>query len=387
MIDAERTRTLLGAPELEWLVDRLVARVRRGERIEGKARLGTPTEAQRAALARLTGNYGRGESLLVDLNELGAILRSAGIAASLEDAVCALRGPLVNRAARAAETEAAWVEAHSAVHGEPWDEVRRSGLIRRLAGTPAAGRLLIEHALRVLARLPAAGMPLAELATVVGDAHALDLGRPLATVVLRIVRAGTGVDPGDRRLAWAAVGVEVDPLSVSALVLGLRARGNGLVPQILAACADAGEPCRLTLRQLRGGLDLDLAELFVCENPSVVVAAADRLGANCRPLLCVEGQPGSAARIVLDAAGARVRYHGDFDWPGVRIAAEVLARTAGRPWRFDSAAYGAAAKGVELSGVPVSASWDAGLRVAMEASGKVVHEEAVLEGLIADLGR
>ena len=31
--------------------------------------------------------------------------------------------------------------------------------------------------------------------------------------------------------------------------------------------------------------------VFVCENPSVVAAAADRLGRRCRPLLCTEGSP------------------------------------------------------------------------------------------------
>lgn len=385
MTDEVRARALLGAPELEWLVDRLAERVRRGGILAGKVRLEKPNEAQRAAFARLTGGYGRGEGLVVDLERLTQQLRDAGVASSLEAAVCAIRGPLVNRLAQAAAAEAEWEAVLGALDGEDWGELRRSGLIKRLAGDPAAGRLLIDSAVRVLGCLPATGMPLAELAAVTGDAHALDAGRALATLVLRVVRARTGVDPADRRLAWASVGIECDPLSVSALVLGVRSHGGGLLARLLADCAPAGEPCRLTLRQLRGGLDVDLDLLFVCENPAVVAAAADRLGPRCRPLLCVEGQPGSAARVLLDSAGPRVRYHGDFDWPGLRIGAEVLTRTGGRPWRFDAVAYAAATKGVELSGPAFVAPWDPALSAAMEACGRAVHEEAVLDALIGDL--
>lgn len=57
-----------------------------------------------------------------------------------------------------------------------------------------------------------------------------------------------------------------------------------------------GEPQRLTLRELANGALLPLADepLFVCENPSVVAAAADRLGSRCRPLVCTEGIPSTA---------------------------------------------------------------------------------------------
>lgn len=387
MIDAPRLRALLGGPELDWLVDRLVRRMEQGQTLAGKLRLGEPSPAQRTALARLVGGYGRGDALVVDLDALARLLADGGVASSLAEAVTTLRGPVAVRADAIARVDAAWDAAFAGLDGPGWDELRRTGLVKRLAGDdPAAGAVLLAAAARVLALLPAGGVPLPELASVTGDAHALDPGRPLATVILRVVRARTGVDPVDRRAAWAAVGVEVDPLSSSVLVLGLRARGNGLAARLLHACADAGEPCRLTLRQLRTGLDLDAEVVFACENPSVVLAAAERLGVRSRPLVCVEGQPNSAGRAVLDAAGARIRYHGDFDWPGVRIAAEVLARTGGRPWRFGVADYASAPKGVELAGSPVDTPWEPELAAAMAAVGRAVHEEVVVGALMEEVG-
>lgn len=387
MIDLPRLRALLGGPELSWLIDRLVRRLEQGRPLTGKLRLARPTPAQQAALARVVGDYGRGEGLVVDLDALGRQLEAGGLADSLEQAVTALRGPVAVRAEDLARVEAAWDAAFAGLQDEAWTELRRSGLVKRLVGSdPAAGARLLADAALILARLPAPGQPLAELAASTGDAHALDAGRPLASVVLRVLRARTGVDPADRRMAWAAVGVELDPLSSSVLVLNLLARGEGLAARLLAACAEAGEPCRLTLRQLRTGLDLEGDAVYACENPAVVLAAADRLGARCRPLVCVEGQPNAAARRVLDAAGPRIRYHGDFDWPGVRIAGEVLARTGGRPWRMGAADYREAPKGLELAGGRVQTPWDPALAEAMEATGRAVHEEAVVGGMLGELG-
>lgn len=387
MSDPARARALFSDPELGWLVERLVARVRGGQPLSGRLRLSHASPEQREALARLTGEYGRGAGLSVDLAALERQLVEAGVAGSLQEVVEVLAGPIVPRAILAAEQQAAWEAVFEGVEGPGWEDLRRNGLLRRLAGgDPELARTLVTAARDLCAALPAAGLPLQALAARTGDAHALDAGRPLGTLLLRLIAARTGVDPEDRRLCWAAVGVELDPVSSSVLALGLRARGDGLVARLLAACADAGEPCRLTLRQLRGGVEVDGSVVFVCENPAVVVAAADRLGSRCAPLVCVEGQPGSAALAVLDAVGPRARYHGDFDWPGLRIAASVLARTGGQPWRYDAAAYAAAPKGLELSGNPAPTPWDPALARVMAREGLAVHEEAVLEGLLEDLG-
>lgn len=391
-VDLPRLRDLLGTPEAAWLLDRLVRRVEQGQALTGVFRIDEPSDAQREAWQRLTGEFGRGRSLRVDLDGLARQWREAGLAETLEAAVTALRGPIAVRKDVAQARVNAWDLAFS----EPppraedvWLELRRSGLVKRLVGEdPLAATALLRQAAMAVRMLPGNGLSVPALAAAVtGDAHALDPGKPLASVLLRVVRAWTGADPTDRRLAWASVGVEVDPLSSSVLVLGLRARGQGLVAQMLRACAGLGEPCRLTLRQLRReAFEVDHEVVFVCENPAVVLAAADLVGATSRPLLCVEGQPSSAARQVLAALGARVRYHGDFDWPGVRIAADVLVSTGGQPWRFDAVAYATAPKGLELTGTRAATPWDPALALAMGEAGRAVHEEAVLLGLLADLG-
>jgi uncharacterized protein (TIGR02679 family) len=120
----------------------------------------------------------------------------------------------------------------------------------------------------------------------------------------------------------------------------------------------------------------------------VVQAAAERELPG--PLVCLLGNPSAAGTLLLDrvlAAGARVRYHGDFDWPGLAIAGRVLARGA-TPWRLSAADYRAALPdgvGVPLTGSEVATPWDPSLQLALRESGRGVHEEAVLDSLLADL--
>src|SRR5206468_10765391 len=104
--------------------------------------------------------------------------------------------------------------------------------------------------------------------------------------------------------------------------------------------------------------------------PSVVAEAANRLGTASAPLVCANTHPGAAATVLLRqlaAAGARLRYHGDFDWPGIAIANGITARFGVRPWRLDAGAYRSAADadGPPLRGRLVTASWDPALTQAM----------------------
>jgi uncharacterized protein (TIGR02679 family) len=89
----------------------------------------------------------------------------------------------------------------------------------------------------------------------------------------------------------------------------------------------------------------------------------------------------------LAAAGARLAYHGDFDWAGIHIANVVVRRHGAVPWRFCSADYRAARGGRPLEGSPVAAAWDPDLEAAMLAGGRAVHEEEVLDLLLGDLAR
>lgn len=186
-----------------------------------------------------------------------------------------------------------------------------------------------------------------------------------------------------------------DDLSSRVLTLGLPGADRGTTGRILAAARDGGEPCVLTLRQLaRGDCILGSAGLpvRVCENPAVVAAAASALGPDCPPLVCVEGNVSVAARTLLGrlvGSGSRLAYHGDFDWGGVRIAADVLRLPGAVPWRYDTTAYLAAVErglGSPLTtGAPSATPWDPPLREAIERHRTRVEEELLLDELLTDL--
>jgi len=89
----------------------------------------------------------------------------------------------------------------------------------------------------------------------------------------------------------------------------------------------------------------------------------------------------------LRDAGIRLRYHGDFDWPGLQIGNRVVRRYGADSWRFDHDDYLAAASadGRPLRGREVDAIWDDALRGAMARIGTLVDEEQVMDDLLQDL--
>ena len=92
----------------------------------------------------------------------------------------------------------------------------------------------------------------------------------------------------------------------------------------------------------------------------------------------------------LAQAGARLRYHGDFDWPGIQIANHVMRTWEAHPWRFgaqdtEAAAASAAHTRRDLADAGVIASWDAALAPAMLRHGQSIAEEAVAASLLGDL--
>jgi uncharacterized protein (TIGR02679 family) len=113
-------------------------------------------------------------------------------------------------------------------------------------------------------------------------------------------------------------------------------------------------------------------------------------------MVCTAGNPtlvvtSLLARLIED--GAVLRYRGDFDWPGVAIANRVITDFGAVPWRMGRADYEAALAGAgrgladlpALEGRPVDAAWDAELTPSMKRAGKSVHEEALLDLLVADV--
>jgi uncharacterized protein (TIGR02679 family) len=257
----------------------------------------------------------------------------------------------------------------------------------------------VPTAARVLARLPADGLPLPALAAAVtGDTKAL-AGTPLASLVLRGLAARAGeprpATAGERRALWESAGVVPDDLASQVLVLGPAGGGRRTAGRLARGAAREGLPFRVTLHQLtRSPLAVAAPQLVsVCENPAVLRAAAERFGAAAAPLVCTEGRPSVAClRLLaaLAAGGCTLRYHGDFDWPGLRIAASLLSDQGAAPWRMGADDYLAAVATVDgerpvLRGAPAASPWDPRLAEAMAAHGTVIHEEDVLEVLLADL--
>jgi uncharacterized protein (TIGR02679 family) len=428
-LDTGRLGRLLGSPELEWLIARLRRRLEAGQALEGTVTLAQPSAAQRQAVSRLLGHPPRaGRALGVPLDAVDSVLRRSGVSLDgLAAAVIALTGPVVvSKDARAAELlawQAAFASLTDAVNRRPerisgerarlfaWlERLRRLGTVKRLEPDPHAARALLDALAGVIAVLPVEGEPLGHFAArVAGGAHALDDGRPLGTLALSAARALGGLrGPAQgesraeaRREVWAAVGVMCDAVSSVVLTLALpgdRRTGTGL---ILQAAREGGEPVWLTLRQLMGDPPAWMAgggahpiarTVHICENPTVVTVAAERLGGRCAPLVCTNGQPGAATMVLLrsiSAAGARLVHHGDFDWGGVRIGNVLHARLSVSPWRFDAQTYLRAVEGTpsvqRLRGREAAASWDPALTDAMRRVGRRVEEESVVEELLVDL--
>ncbi len=406
-------------PDAAWIVERIRRRLERGGGLAGAVTLLAPSAAQRAVVARMFGRpTSTGRTLAVDLGELDALLRHAAICDGIAEAVPILIGAVVNRREARDSIEQRWARVFDdtgrVVAGRPaleqWiGELRATGVLRRLADDdPARACELVEQAIAVNARLPAGGVSLAELAAAVaGDSHALDAGAPLGTIAVRLASAVGQLgrahvaavgscavlrDAAKPRDVWAAVGVLCDELSAPLLVLNLVASPSTPTGRAMTTHAEAGEPYRLSVRQLlRNPPEFQFAgdaKIYICENPSIVSAAANRLGSASAPLLCVEGQPRTAARMLLTrlaASGARMSYHGDFDWGGVRIGNSVIGDFGARGWRFSAADYEATQGGRTLTGKPVEACWDGTLSKVMMAAERAVHEEQVMDDLLSDL--
>ena len=411
----DRLRRLLGGEPVAWLVRRARDRLEAGRPLTGTVTLSGATLEQRRAVERMTGRAGRsGTSLSVSLAEVDRILRDSGTApGGLAEAVTRLTGPLRDLGRERADLATAWSAAFASLNAavdrreelSPWREwLDTTGVVRRLAPEPDQARLLLAQVATVLLRLPSRGIPIGRLAAeCCGDAHALDDGRPVGTLVLSAARALAGLpfaadgSADSRRAAWAAVGVHLDELSSLALCLGLPGDTRTALGRTLASCREAGQPAVLTLRQLRCHDEpLRAARVLICENPVVVAAAADELGARCQPLVCVSGQPSAAGWRLLEllsVGGAVFGYHGDFDWGGVRIAKAVRHRVNWRPWRYDHQAYQAAVSAAHplaplagLAGEPAATPWDWELAAVMRHHNLRIEEELTLDALLQDLG-
>jgi uncharacterized protein (TIGR02679 family) len=405
----DRLERLLGGEALASLRQRIR---RRFEREDLDAPIQTMrvtdlTPAERSALAQLTGSPVRSSSSFrLDLSTVDAALADSGVAASLRAALEALDGPIVHLATARATEASRWEgvvarSEHPSV-GKWLEAPANLGLLKRLSGgSDELADLICQRAARVLSRLPADGVPLAHLAAEsMGDAHALDEGQPAATIVVSVLRGEPNPEDeiatleDDRaRAVWAKAGVMVNELARPALFLNVpfaAADGsNTFVP---------GQPDYASLRWLmRSRPEWDVAgkDVYVCENPNIVAIAADHLGKRCGPLVCTDGMPAAAQRELLSqlrTAGAKLWYHGDFDWPGIRIANLMHRQHGVVAWHMDETAFAAAVEsskglGKKLSGTEVVATWAPSLQFHMARHGLAIQEEAVAASLLVDLVR
>lgn len=394
---------LLGGVELAPLRQRLR---RHFERHAGKMgsflQLTNLAPAEQEALAQMAGRPPRAaRSMRVDIKQLDDSLRAAGIAESLRAALEMLDGPIEDRVALRQARLLRWSQVLCAEHWHPtlrfWLQTPTAvALLKRLARNDhRTAEQLLEQSSRVMQRLPASGVTRAQLAAeVLGNAHALDKGHPPATLVLAALRyeeSGERLgNPERAREIWARVGVLVNELARPALCLNLPLSADTPMRD------SPGDPQYLSLRDLlRRPLvgQLDGARIYVCENPNIVAIAADELGPRCAPLVCTDGMPAAAQRTLLTqlvSAGARLFYHGDFDWPGLRIGNFVMRQWPALPWRFGAADYNSAVEHApharrDLSDTSVIASWDDSLTKAMRECGMAIAEEAVVASLLEDL--
>jgi uncharacterized protein (TIGR02679 family) len=402
--DGERLQKLLGGVELTNLRLRLRARYERGASRD-EFTLTDLLSHERRALAGLLGRRTvAAGSMRIRRSELDAALAHAGVAVTLREALEYLDGPLSDRRADRAAREQAW-SAALALTAEPrlaalLTDTSGAALVKRLSGSdPARAEFLLAQAARVLRRLPGHGISRAQLAAeVLGDSHGLDNGRPVATIVLRARAAETSIDvieaaglqdaEESTRERWARLGITVNELALPALCLNLPGLGSD------AAYLSPGEPVHLSLRALlRRPPTWHVAhrDVFACENPNIVAIAADRLGSACAPLVCTDGMPSAAQQTLLAqlaAAGARLRYHGDFDRAGLVIGNFVMREFGAEPWLFGTADYLSATADHRMAlrgDKPVAARWDDRLAGAMSERRVVVHEEGVVETLLMDL--
>ncbi|WP_081063182.1 TIGR02679 family protein [Burkholderia stagnalis] len=412
-----RLQNLLGGEALFRLRQRMRARYARLslEQSPPSLKLTGLQPHEYEALALLSGKaVSNSQSITLDVVALDEALRSSGVAPSLRDALERLDGPILS-ALEHAESQARWIELQKTAGDSRVVEFLTSpsslGLLKRLSKKDLeVARRLLQRACAVLSRLPASGMPRAQLAAeVLGDAHSLDNGQAVATLILSICRrrqkavesddddsqfntADANQPDESSREIWAQQGIFVNELARPALFMNVPVRAGRQQGHF-------GEPSYISLRSLVRNPPAWAVKdrvVYVCENPEVVTIAADRLGKACAPLICTDGMPAAAQRVLLDqlgSAGAQLMYHGDFDWAGLSIGNFVRRKWATSSWHFNAEDYELAASHRseqdirDLSGTPVLASWDPTLTETMSSHGLLIAEEAVVEILLQDLCR
>lgn len=342
----------------------------------------------------------------VDLAVVERKLTELGVGRDLPAALGALGHPVSTERAQLRAVRQRARDARQAVRdevgswGQEWAEEWIDGTLRAgvLAGLDTDEALQVVRDTReILRRIEQAGdaadrasrVDLA--ATVLGSSHALDWGTPHAAAVTRALSACYGGE--GRNAAWERAGVNLDRVSAPVLTWGLAPKCHTALAALVGAATELGVPIHLSQMALRSHPIVveEHTEILVTENPRMVEAACERRTPFA--VVALNGNPSAAARLMLDqllAAGADLRYHGDFDAAGLGICAR-MHRLGLTPWRMGCDDYlealaDAQAQGAEL---PVDTHrspptpWDPALRQAFDKQRRVVHEERLIASVLS----
>ncbi|MET8426861.1 TIGR02679 family protein [Nocardia sp. NPDC004860] len=400
-------RAYFGDPSLTELWSRIRDRLERnGHSIEGTVRIELSDEAAQRVSGLLGRRLAPGRRS-VPLSEMDAALLRSAAARGLVSVVAELTGsPLRDRPSERLAKQSAVSElwsgvGHSLERNGLADAAWAGPLVRWLhtSGLLIRGGERANHEFDTAVRALSAVLSsdprprmLAELAAALtGDAHALDSDRLAGRLALRGLSLALDfpepATPRERIAAWERVAVSADTVSGTVLTWNLRPPGDDPWSTMMRSRAELGLVTHLTLAEL-ASTAAPLAAMGItiaaCENPQVLQRAAE-IGVQ-QPLVCFSGNPSSAGMQLAERIP--IRYHGDFDWPGISIAARLFAAGA-QPWQMHATDYlRAVASGTQrlpLTGRPIATPWDARLHSAMLHFELAVHEESILDDLLTDL--
>ena len=403
----KKLQQLFGDEALSLVVQKLERKLAKCPEATGFISIKNPSDATRDAIASLLGRptkisgplkiyLSKLEAIVVDCCAASSLLQGIGVYLGREPQHAKLEKDRVTEAWQTTWKSIAKVDELSPDLSQFLKQLCRTGGFRQtvkyLDQAPWTLNALA-LCLKLLPLTQPTPLPIFAQLTL-GDSHALDRDRPTSKLLLRAIKVlWPSVDQSNSRATWSSVNIVQDELSSTVLVLNLSFEPNGLIGKIVSESSKAGEPLRLTFRQLRlhePTFANSPATIYVCENPSVLAAAAERHGRNCQPLICVEGRPSHAAIKLLScclASGLELRYHGDFDASGLSIASFIVAKFGAKPWRMGADAYRTHAENSQLNfaGQVPDALWDTELYDAIVEIRKVVLEELVIEDLLSDL--
>jgi uncharacterized protein (TIGR02679 family) len=354
--------------------------------------LGIRVAPKRMSLANLEGALAA-RSVADDLASALGRLGFAPSTAADERRVNRSRSQAARNALR--EVAATWPEEWAAAWA---DEVVASGALRRFTADEVE-RIAIDVR-RLIDRDRTVLVSRAQVAaSVFGSSHALDAGTRREAIARRALQhafseSGSSLGASD---IWESGGILTDRVSAPVLTWRLPAEGTSPVATLCHTASDAGLPVHLSLLALQSHpvVVRSSCPVLVVENPQVLEAAVGLDWPWC--VIAANGNPSTTVVTLVQQlvdSGASVRYHGDFDSPGIAICRRMAAIGA-IPWEMSAAAYRRALNRAEVemldlladTGEPGPTPWDPGLAIEFSARRFIIHEEYLIDELFEALGK